>query len=150
MICIENPELYNIVPFLINDLLDKYNVYDILNSRLNSVEEFNTQHKEIKRNDWKKVIFNTCSNNLVFNKTIYKKRVEKGLKLSVKNRMNPLRPYLLLPVWENIQNNLLKPIIYFYTKQNPSKYFYHNLDKFLSPFLSYRPYVTSCLNLNRN
>jgi len=121
MICIENPELYKIVPFLINDLLDKYNVYDILNSRLNSVEEFMTQHKEIKRNDWKKIVFNTYSNNLVFNKTIYKKRVEKGLKLAVKSRMNPLRPYFLLPVWENIQNNLLKQIIYFFTKQNPSK-----------------------------
>ena len=122
MICIENPELNNIVPFLISNLLEKFNIYDILNSRLNSLEEFTIQHREIKRNDWKKIVFNTYSPNLIFNKTIFKKRVEKGLKLGVKSRIDPLRPYLLLPVWENIQNNLLKQIIYFYTKQNISKY----------------------------
>ena len=108
-------------PFLFNELFDKYNVYDILNTRLNTIEDFLNQHKEIKRYDWKKLIFNTHSQNLDFVKTIYKKRVEKGHKLFVKNRINSLRPHLLLPVWENIQNNLYKQIINFYTKQNISK-----------------------------
>lgn len=125
MVCLENPDLNNIVPFLMNDLLEKYNVYDILNVKLNNIEEFMNQHKEIKRYDWKKIIFNTYSQNLVFNKTIYKKRVEKGQKLLVKNRINSLKSHLLIPVWENIQNNLLKQIITFYSKNNFSKFVFH-------------------------
>ena len=122
MICLENPDLINIIPFVLNELLDKYNVYDILNVKLNSAEDFMNQHKELKRYDWKKISFNTYSQNFTFIKTIYKKRVEKGHKLVVKNRINVLRPFLLIPVWENIQNYLYKQIISFHTNQNMSKY----------------------------
>ena len=121
MICFENPDLYNIVPFILNDLLDKYNVYDVLNLRINTQEDFIAHHKEVKRYNWKKISFNCYSPNMQFVKTIFKKRVEKGQKLVVKNRTNSLKQFLLSPVWENIQNNLYKQIITFYTKQNISK-----------------------------
>ena len=149
-ICLENPDLTNIVPFVINELQDKYNVYDILKMKLNSAEEFLIHHKELKRNDWKKISFNTYSQNMVFIKTIYKKRVDKGHKLIVKNRLNTLRPYILLPVWENIQNYLIKQIIFFYSKQSISKYKTIIIDKSPFPYHNCRLFVTSYLIQSRS
>jgi hypothetical protein len=121
VICLDNPELQNIVPFILNELVEKYHVYDILNVKINSFDEFLKHHKEVKRFDWKKNSFETYTQNNTFVKTIFKKRVEKGNKLVVKNRISNLRPFILTPVWENIQNNLYKSIVNFYSKQNYSK-----------------------------
>ena len=118
MTALENNDLLNIVPYVFSEILDKYNVYDTLNVRINNLEEFLNYHREIKRYDWKKICFNTYTPNNVFIKTIFKKRVDKGQKLSVKNRINSLKGHILLPIWENIQNNLYKNVIQFYSKAN--------------------------------
>ena len=120
MICIETPELYHIVPYVSNTLNERCNFYDIYNIKMNNPTEFSNLHRTLLKYNWSKCVYNTKSfddntGKEKFNE-LNKKRIDKGQKIYVKNRLDLIKKYVMLPVWEPIQFCLGLNTVNFYDR----------------------------------
>ena len=124
IISVDNPELHSMTPYVLKNLNEKCNFYDLFNDKLNSPSEFAECHKIVLKYNWSKWVYNLKTyddktGELKFVENT-RKRIEKGQKIFVKSRLDLIKKNIIIPVWEPIQFCLGLNIINFYDRCLPN------------------------------
>jgi len=124
MISTETPDLFSMTPFVLKILNERCNFYDILNTKLNSPKEFNDIHKTLLKYNWSKWVYNYKTNDDKTGEVKYvelvKKRIEKNQKIFIMSRLDLIKKYIIIPVWEPIQFCLGLNIVNYYDRCVPN------------------------------
>lgn len=120
-ICLENFEFMNLLPYVFKEVCETFQVNDIFHHKIENPAQFHEVQKMIRKNNWKKIKFNSLSHLVEDKKEMKefsKKRIDKENKLYVTKRIDTVKKFLLDPRWDPIQFNIYLNLMIFYKNYN--------------------------------
>ena len=140
--CFKTEQLKNMLPFMINELKEKFNLYDVSQNLIETEDHFNEIHKCLVLSHRKPISFFIQTldenNNIKYERTT-KKKIEPKKKLSVKKNVENISKYIFKLFWKDIQCFLHMNIMQFFKDK-------HDFENCLIFSLSYLESMTGLIN----
>ena len=140
--CFKTEQLKKMLPFMINELKEMFNLYDVSQNIIESENHFNEIHKCLVLNQRKPISFfiqTLDENNNMIYERITKKKIEPRKKLLVKKNVENISKYIFKLFWKDIQHFLHLNIMAFFKEK-------HDFENCLIFNLSYLESMTGLIN----
>ena len=140
--CFKTEQLKKMLPFMINELKEMFNLYDVSKNIIESETHFNEIHKCLVLNQRKPISFfietKDENNNIVYEQT-FKKKIEPKKKISVRKNVENISKYIFKLFWKDIQYFLHMNIMAFFKER-------HDFENCLIFSLGYLESMTELIN----